>query len=59
VHRAFHNPILAWAELITIEIPNSFLKTRVPEKKVDFQIVITPPEAPTEGKNSIASNTGG
>jgi hypothetical protein len=36
-----------------------FSKPEFQKKKVDFQIVFTPPEAPTEGKNSKASNTDG
>jgi hypothetical protein len=32
------------------------LKTSEPENRDDFQMVVIPPEAPIEGKNSKASN---
>jgi hypothetical protein len=35
------------------------LKASEPEKRDDFQIVMIPPEAPTEGKNSKASKLAG
>jgi hypothetical protein len=34
----------------------SFWKARVPVKRELFQIIIMPPEAPTEGKNSNLFN---
>jgi hypothetical protein len=43
----------------SIELAYSLLKASKPENWEDFQIVIIPPEAHTEGKNSKASKLEG